>query len=215
MADPRETGRLEPMPRSPELDVMILLGNLKFQLWKLNGDIIHGADERIPERDAKLAEQSKIVLDVLSMQNRPRISVTTDQDAVALGWESLRPGDTAFSNRYRFSDLEGALAQDLRMYEAGRKGYERDEASNNLGTSGAHFLELAKHKRMKRIGLALQMHRLGMLSRVKVERARGKVRLTVPSDNPHFEPTDIEVKLKDLAPAIRKLVPPMPKSSTG
>lgn len=210
MADPHETGRLEPRPRDAELDSMVLLGSLKFQLWKLNGDIWHGADERIPERDTKLAEQSMIVLDVLSMQDISRISVATDQDAVVLRWESLRPGDSPFSNRYRFTDLERALVRDLRMYEAGKKGYERDEASNNLGISGAHFFELAKHKRMKRIGLTIQMHHAGMLSRVKVERKRGKVTLTVPSDNPHFGPMDIDVKLRDLKPEVRKLVPPMP-----
>lgn len=210
MSDIRETGRPEPRPRDPEIETMVILGTLRFQLWKLNGDIDHGADELIPQRDAKIAEQSKIVLDVLSMQNRSRISDTNDQDSVVLRWKSFRPEDAPFSNRYKFTDLEGSLVQDLRMYEAGRKGYERDEASNNLGTSGAHFFELAKYKRMKRIGLALQMHHAGMLSRVKVERKRGKVTLTVPSDNPHFGPTDIEVKLRDLKPEIRKLVPSMP-----
>lgn len=206
MTDIRETGRPEPRPRDAELDAIIRLNKLFYDIA-----LIGRSWSRRSKIETATREQSKTVLDVLQMGELSRISVLRNEDSVELRWQSPRTDEPDIeTRRYKFTDLEGALVQDLRMREAGKKAYERDEASDDLGTSGAHFFELFKHKRMKRIGLAIQMHRWGMLSRIGLERARGKVRLWVPSDNPHFEQTDIEVKLRDLPPEVRKLVPLMP-----
>jgi len=206
MSDPRETGRPEPRPRDPELDKVVELNELFYRI-----ELIGRSGSRQAEKQTAIRGQSETVLDVLQMGELSRISVSRNQDSLELRWQSPRTDEPDIeTRRYKFSDLERALAQDLRMHEAVRKGYERDEINNELGTSGAHFFELFKHKRMRRIALAIQMHHGGMLSRIRVKRRRGKVKLTVPSDNPNFESADIEVKLKDLAPEIRKLVPPIP-----
>ena len=217
MSNPRETGRAEPRPIDPERALIIGLNDTYHEIWKLSGDVFHGDEEQKPALQDAITRQSHLVLDVLQLDNSlGRNSVSHDKSFVQLSWEPLRSDLPSPERRkYKFTDLEGALAQDLRMYEAGIKGYERDEREGDLGTAGAHFFELAKHKRMKRIGLAIQMHHWGALSRIRVERKRGKVALIVPSDNPHFEPMSIEVKLKDLKPEIRKLVPhPLSENKT-
>ena len=102
-----ETGRAEGAPVDPELQIIGELNHLQYRIWHLGGDDKHGDDSRRSELTEAISRQSQLVLDVIALRNKSRISIEVNENSVDLSWKSSRPGETKpVTKRYRVRDLE-------------------------------------------------------------------------------------------------------------
>jgi hypothetical protein len=108
MTDSKEAQRPEPTPIDPEIASISRLNDLHFRIWRLSGDVSHGNESLATELEARIAERSATVLDVIRMRSGlKRILLETTEDSVRLSWDSLRIDDPhRVSRSYLISELE-------------------------------------------------------------------------------------------------------------